>query len=315
MCDKPLHVLAANVTAACAKFQAALADGAPQSVMPSSAPHPSVAALEILLREQQQLVARLKSGEQSNVQAEDKAEVAMLAAKRERVLEQGLHALGAVAVSMRAVLDDVEELVPVDNGYLPSVQELLSYGHRLRYTTFATTGLYSGEPAPQQLHFDHAALWERALAERHQQMAAAAAATAGAANGAPTASPAVEVDPRAEAACRTLLNKLVEAGWTPQAGFPEPVLAFLSDMPGALDVLRRLVEERFFGGVAGAGTGAAAEASGAAAAAAPPPPRPAAATAAPANAASRLVRELMLDEDTDEEGSSSDYTTSEEGSD
>ena len=59
-----------------------------------------------------------------------------------------------------------------------TLQELLAYGHRLRYTTFATTGLFAGEPAPQQLHLDHAALWERALAERHAAMATAAAPTA-----------------------------------------------------------------------------------------------------------------------------------------
>ncbi|GLI71505.1 hypothetical protein VaNZ11_016726 [Volvox africanus] len=306
MSDKPLHILLANVTSACSRFQSVLSDGlhaAPMQQLPASQ-HPSVAALSNLICEHEELLARLNTNDQLVVKTDDQAEAANVAMKREQVLTQALSALGSISISMRAVLDDVEELVPPDNGYLPSVQELLAFGHRLRYTTFATMGLYSGEPAPQQLHFDHAALWERALAERHQSMAATAAS-------APEPVPAAPVDPRAEAACRTLLDNLVAAGWTPDAGFPEPVLSFLSDMPGALDVLRRLVEERFFGG----------EKLGAAVAPPPPPPLQAARVAAAppataANPSSRLVRELMLDEDTDEGGdSSSEYTTTEDEAD
>ncbi|GIL90207.1 hypothetical protein Vretimale_16376 [Volvox reticuliferus] len=307
MSNKPLHILSSNVTAACASFQAVLSDelNAASAQQLPAVPHPSVVALSVLIREHEELLLRLNSNDQLGARMEDQAEAANVAMKRKRVLTQALDALGSIAISMRAVLDDVEELVPPDNGYLPSVKELLAFGHRLRYTTFATMGLYSGEPAPQQLHFDHAALWERALAERHQSMAAAATTAAEPAAAAP-------VDPRAEAACRTLLDNLVAAGWTPDAGFPEPVLSFLSDMPGALDVLRRLVEERFFGGEK--------VGEGAAPAAAPPPPQAARAAAAPpataANPSSRLVRELMLDEDTDEGGdSSSEYTTTEDEAD
>lgn len=173
--------------------------------------------------------------------------------------------------------------------------------------------IYHHHPGPTppsliltQLHLDHSALWERALAERHSAMAAAAGAGVGA------ASPQVPVDPRAEAACRTLLENLVQAGWTPDSGFPEPVLQFLGDMPGALDVLRRLVEERFFGAKpppAVAAAGASLKMSATAVETPTPPPPPA------ANPSSRLVRELMLDEDSDEGGggdSSSEYTTTED---
>ncbi|GLC39057.1 hypothetical protein PLESTB_001288800 [Pleodorina starrii] len=313
MSEKPLHVLVANVTAACSRFQAVLADE-PHSVsapQPPASQHPSVVALTQLLREHEELLLRLSSNDQpGGGRGDDQAEAANVAAKRERVLTQGLNALGFIAVTMRAVLDDVGELAPADNGYLPNVQEILSYGHRLRYTTFATMGLYSGEPAPQQLHLDHAALWERALAERHQQMAANAAAAGGAAAAAAAAEAAAEVpvDPRAEAACRALLDNLVAAGWTPEAGFPEPVLAFLSDMPGALDVLRRLGEERFSGKSGGQGEQAAAPP--------PPPARKAPAAAPAADPSSRLVRELMLDEDSDDGGGrSSEYTTTEDESD
>ncbi|KAG2486824.1 hypothetical protein HYH03_014507 [Edaphochlamys debaryana] len=336
MAEAPLQALAASVSAACASFQASLFNephgaepGAPgllggASSQPSAS-FASVTALTQLLREHQELIARLSvdPGPASAGRGEpEHAELATVAAKRERVLTQGLTALGAVAVSMRAVLDDVEELAPEDNGYQPSVKELLALGHRLRYTTFATTGLYAGEPSPQQLHFDHATLWERALAERHQAMAssahggppglggdAAAAAGAGAA--------VVVVDPRAEAACATLLKNLVDAGWTPDAGFPEPVLAFLSEMPGAVEVLRRLVEERFFGGGAGAGGAGAgggvegAEGAGAAGAGAggvgaggqqqAQAQQQQQAEAKPANPASRLVNKLLLDEDSDED--------------
>ncbi|EFJ42157.1 hypothetical protein VOLCADRAFT_97870 [Volvox carteri f. nagariensis] len=315
MSERSLLALATNVTSACSKFQAVLADEpqAASAPQPSGCQHPSVLALTQLLREHEELLSRLSSSnhnhsnEQHVVRTDEHRDIATVVAKRERVMAQGLNALGSIAVSMRAVLDDVGELVPPDNQYLPSVQELLVYGHRLRYTTFASMGLYSGEPAPQQLHFDHAALWERALAERHQGMAGAAAAEAGAAT--------APVEPRAEAACRTLLENLVAAGWTPDAGFPEPVLEFLSDMPGAMDVLRTLVEQRFFGGGGGAAaSGAAAaplpqlpahaERAGVVAAAAPPP----------ANPSSRLVRELMLDEDSDEGGgsSSSGFTSTED---
>ncbi|GIL59527.1 hypothetical protein Vafri_14284 [Volvox africanus] len=309
MSDKPLHILSANVTSACSRFQSVLSDelhAAPAQQLPATQ-HPSVLALSNLISEHEELLVMLNANDQLVARTEDQAEAANVAMKRERVLTQALSALGSISISMRAVLDDVEELVPPDNGYLPSVQELLAFGHRLRYTTFATMGLYSGEPAPQQLHFDHAALWERALTERHQSMAATAAT-------APEPAAAAPVDPRAEAACRTLLDNLVAAGWTPDAGFPEPVLSFLSDMPGALDVLRRLVEERFFGGEK-VDAGAAAQQQ-------PPQPQPqparvaAAAPATAANPSSRLVRELMLDEDTDEGGdSSSEYTTTEDEAD
>ncbi|KXZ50078.1 hypothetical protein GPECTOR_18g56 [Gonium pectorale] len=313
MGDRPLHVLASGVSAACAKLQASLAD----DVQPASThatttcgQHPSVAALADLIREHQELLARLNSSE-APARTDERAEVAAVAAKRERVLAQGLNALGAMAVSMRAVIDDVAELAPADNGYLPTVQELVAFGHRLRYTTFATTGLYSGEPAPQQLHFECASLWE------HKQRAEAAAAAAAAAGG-PSAPP--PVDPRAEAACRTLLDNLIPTGWVPSHGLPEPVVVVLSDMPGAIDFLNWLVEERFGGGVGApaavaqppdAATGAAgvpqaAEAPAlpvAAAAAAARSVATAAPPAAPVNPSQKLA--LMLDDDS-EEGSEED---------
>ncbi|KAG2446853.1 hypothetical protein HYH02_008010 [Chlamydomonas schloesseri] len=339
---------------------------APAPPAPCPASHPSVDALTALLLEQQELLARLAAcgvdpsgaglaaaapqgtaagpaaappptdgtagakatgagtaagGPQAGAPSavdEATAELVAAAGKRERVLGAGLQALGALASSLRGVLDDVAELAPEDNGYTPSVKELLEYGHRLRYTTFATTGLFAGEPAPQQLHLDHAALWERALAERHAAMAAAAAPA--------SAEPA---DPATEAACVSLLENLVAAGWSPEQGFPEPVVAFLSDMPGAMDVLRRLVEVHFApAGAAAAGAADAAAAGAAAGVAAAPAPAAAALTAAPppaaasaaaaaaaANPASRLVHQLMLDEDSDDDGSGSEYTTTEDGSD
>lgn len=60
---------------------------------------------------------------------EGTAELAAAAAKRERVLGAGLQALGALASSLRGVLDDVSELAPEDNGYTPSVQVGCVGGH------------------------------------------------------------------------------------------------------------------------------------------------------------------------------------------
>ncbi len=180
----------------------------------------------------------------------------------------------------------------------PFPQELLSYGHRLRYTTFATTGLYSGEPAPQQLHLDHAGLWERALAERHQAMAASRGGPAGAA----------AVDPRAEEACRMLLDNLCNTGWLPQHGFPEPVLAFLGDMPGALDVLNRLVSERFGGEQQQQQQQQQQEQQQEKQTAAVQQQQQ------PQTATARLVRDLMLDDDSEEEEDDSEYSSDEDAS-
>lgn len=54
---------------------------------------------------------------------------------------------------MRAVLDDVHLQAPtLENGHIPSVDEVLQYGHRIRFSTFAHAGIFSGETAPQPLH-------------------------------------------------------------------------------------------------------------------------------------------------------------------
>lgn len=286
------------VKAKCNGFQTSLQSG---NAAETGSQHPSLQNLRELLDAHAELLARLTS-EPPATSSDDVRELLAVSQARERCLGEGLAALGSVALSMRAVLDDVEELMPADSGYLPNVQELLSYGHRLRYTTFATTGLYSGEPAPQQLHFDHAGLWERALAERHQAMAAARGGPAGAA----------AVDPRAEEACRMLLDNLCNTGWLPQHGFPEPVLAFLGDMPGALDVLNRLVSERF-GGEQQQPQQAQAQAQKQ-----EPQEQQAAAVQQqqqqPQTATARLVRDLMLDEESEEDDDDSDYTSDEDAS-
>jgi hypothetical protein len=129
MSEKPLYVLATNITAACSRFQAMLSDDSPAdaAVTSMSAQHPSVVALTQLLREHEELLGRLSNNEQGCQGGEEHVEIANVARKRERVLMQGLDALETVAVSMRAVLDDVEELVPADNGYLPNVQVRYSF--------------------------------------------------------------------------------------------------------------------------------------------------------------------------------------------
>lgn len=148
MSNQPLQVLAANVAAACSRFQKLISDGhqASSSSNLSTTQHQSVFALTELLREHEELISRLNScnlNDHTGGRTDDQAEFTIVAAKRERVLTQGLDALGSIAISMRAVLDDVRELAPADNGYLPTVQ-VEDWG-RARKSHWATVAVL-GQP-------------------------------------------------------------------------------------------------------------------------------------------------------------------------
>ena len=164
--------------------------------------------------------------------SEELEEQQALAALRERVLRQALQPLHTVATSMRAVLDDVSEGLPQNNGYVPTLGEIVVLGHSLRYTTFASMGLFSGEPAPQKPHFDASTLWEHHGSEQARLAQQAEAAPA--------------IDPAAEAAVGMFLEGLLQTGWAPDQGIPDYMLEGLSMIaPGALSILQHMVEARF----------------------------------------------------------------------
>lgn len=164
--------------------------------------------------------------------SEELEEQQALAARRERVFGQALQALHTVATSMRSVLDDVSEGMPQNNGYVPTLGEIVMLGHHVRYTTFASMGLYSGEPAPQKPHFDASTLWEHHGSEQVRLARQAEAVPA--------------TDPAAAAAVQMFLEGLLQAGWAPDQGIPDYMLEGLSMIaPGALSILQHMVEARF----------------------------------------------------------------------
>lgn len=106
------------VKAKCNGFQTSLQSG---NAAETGSQHPSLQNLRELLDAHAELLARLTS-EPPATSSDDVRELLAVSQARERCLGEGLAALGSVALSMRAVLDDVEELMPADSGYLPNVQ-------------------------------------------------------------------------------------------------------------------------------------------------------------------------------------------------
>ncbi len=107
-----------SVKTKCLGFQTALQ---PENEAETGSQHPSLQSLRDLLEQHADLLAKLTC-ESPTTTADDVKELLAVSQARERCLSEGLTALGSVALSLRAVLDDVEELMPADSGYLPNVQ-------------------------------------------------------------------------------------------------------------------------------------------------------------------------------------------------
>lgn len=131
--------------------------------------------LDEVVQQLQQLVAAhhllraALAGHAGSAQSEAVQEFMLMERRTEQALDALLPATDQLAQAVRSSLDNAHLLLAQHPPLETSPREVLSYAHKLRYTTFASLGVLPGQPpAPQ--------VWDMRASKLYALQAAAAAA-------------------------------------------------------------------------------------------------------------------------------------------